>query len=349
MGSCDLPPPGPSIGHRAGACRTLPARCVTACRRGAAVPRRGGDRESTVDARLRRGPGARGRHRCTIEPLPGGLTNRNLKVTTGDGRRVRRPALAPRCVAAGRSTATPSTTTAWPRPRPGVAPGVVDRVVDGPAGSGVLVVDWVDARTWTAADLADERNLRRLAAACRRAARRPAVRPRLRHVRRCSARYLDIVRDRGFRLPPRYEEFLPAVERGRGRARRAARCRRCRATTTCCAANVLDDGDAAVAHRLRVRRQQRPVLRARQHLERGGSGRASCSTSWSRPTSAGSAPALVARARLLGLVSQYGWTLWASIQHAISDARLRLLVLGDGEVRAGRRRVRPARPAPTAG
>ena len=30
-------------------------------------------------------------------------------------------------------------------------------------------------------------------------------------------------------------------------------------------------------------------------------------------------PSLVARARLLGLMSKYGWTLWASIQDATSD------------------------------
>jgi hypothetical protein len=33
----------------------------------------------------------------------------------------------------------------------------------------------------------------------------------------------------------------------------------------------------------------------------------------------GARPGQVARARLLGLMSKYGWTLWASIQHGVSD------------------------------
>ena len=56
----------------------------------------------------------------------------------------------------------------------------------------------------------------------------------------------------------------------------------------------------------------------------------------------------VARARLLGLMARYGWTLWASIQAVGQPDRLRLLVLGDGEVRPrGGRAGRPGpRPAP---
>ncbi len=42
-------------------------------------------------------------------------------------------------------------------------------------------------------------------------------------------------------------------------------------------------------HRLRVLRQQRPVLRAGQHLERGDAARCRCSTSSSRPTTGGRA------------------------------------------------------------
>ena len=57
----------------------------------------------------------------------------------------------------------------------------------------------------------------------------------------------------------------------------------------------------------------------------------------------------VARARLWGLMSKYGWTLWGSIQHAVSDLRLRLLGLGDGEVRPRGRRVRRSRLRATPG
>ncbi len=101
------------------------------------------------------------------------------------------------------------------------------------------------------------------------AARRPAVRQRLRHVRDPAAATSTIVLARGFRLPPRYLDFMPQVERDPRRAARSG-----------------DEAHRAVpqrpaggqhhgrrrpdlVHRLRVRRQQRPLLRARQHLERG--------------------------------------------------------------------------------
>ena len=44
----------------------------------------------------------------------------------------------------------------------------------------------------------------------------------------------------------------------------------------------------------------------------------STSPSWSTPTTASTCDAKIARARLLGLMSKYGWTLWASIQSAVS-------------------------------
>ena len=48
----------------------------------------------------------------------------------------------------------------------------------------------------------------------------------------------------------------------------------------------------------------------------------------------------VARARLWGLMSKYGWTLWASIQDGVSDIDFDFWTLGHGEVRPRRRRVR---------
>ena len=104
----------------------------------------------------------------------------------------------------------------------------------------------------------------------------------------------------------------------------------------------------AVAHRLRVLRQQRRVLRARQHLERVDAAARRPRACSSPPTSATRRPRSRSRARGCGaLMSKYGWTLWASIQDGASDHRLRLLVVGHGEVRPGGRRVR--RPATSAG
>ena len=70
-------------------------------------------------------------------------------------------------------------------------------------------------------------------------------------------------------------------------------------------------------HRLRVLRQQRSLLRARQHLERVPSERGSTRGARSTPTTAGRGqPA--GPGPLAGPHVQYGWTLWASIPDATS-------------------------------
>ena len=51
-------------------------------------------------------------------------------------------------------------------------------------------------------------------------------------------------------------------------------------------------------------------------------------------------PVQVARARLFGLVAKYGWTLWAVHPGRQQPHGLRLLVVGDGEVRPRRSGVR---------
>ena len=102
-----------------------------------------------------------------------------------------------------------------------------------------------------------------------------------------------------------------------------------RANNDLLAANFIDDGRTVSIIDYEILGQQRSLLRARQHLERvppdarpaGGSS----SPGQRRTSSKGH----LARARLWGLMSQYGWTLWASIQDASSCDRLRLLELGD--------------------
>ncbi len=95
------------------------------------------------------------------------------------------------------------------------------------------------------------------------------------------------------------------------------------------AANIMDDGDRLWFIDYEYSGNNDAVLRARQHL------RASRTCSTDRLDRAGhgatTAPRRrrkVARARLFGLMSDYGWTLWASIQDADQRARLRLLAWG---------------------
>ena len=168
------------------------------------------------------------------------------------------------------STGRPSTTTACAAASTGIAPRVVD--VSCRTSSGVL-----RRRMGRRADLSPtptsttRTNLRRRRRRLPRAARRARGSPTTSTCSPCSARYLAVVRERGFRLPDGYLDFARRSG-GSRRARRPAAGDRRRATTTC-SPRTSGRRRAALAHRLRVLRQQRPLLRARQHLERGRPGR----------------------------------------------------------------------------
>jgi thiamine kinase-like enzyme len=250
-----------------------------------------------------------------VEDLPGGLTNRIVTVTTADGQRYVARLSSPdtSLLAVDRDAEHHDSTAAASA---GVAPRVVDRIVDGPLGSGVLVVDFVPARPWAPADLHDERNLARLAAACRQLHAGPRF-SRDFDMFALQQRYLGIVRDRGFRLPERYEEFLPVAERIR-----AALAGRPAATVPChndlLPANVLDDGQRLWIVDFEYAGNADPCFELGNVWSE-----ASLPVELLEPLVTAyvgrPAPALVARARLLGLMSKYGWTLWASISAAISE------------------------------
>ena len=250
-----------------------------------------------------------------VEDLPGGLTNRILSVTTDDGRQYVARLSGPDAslLAVDRDAEHHDSLAAAAA---GVAPRVVDRVVDGPLGSGVLVVERVPARTWTPADLLDEANLARLAATCRRLHAGPRF-ARDFDMFALQRRYLAVVRERGFRLPPRYEEFLPVADRIR-----AALAVRPAATVPChndlLPANVLDDGERLWVVDFEYAGNGDPCF------ELGNAwSEASLPPELLQPlvTAYLGRPSrsLAARARLLGLMSKYGWTLWASISAAISE------------------------------
>jgi thiamine kinase-like enzyme len=167
----------------------------------------------------------------------------------------------------------------------------------------------------TAADLRDERTLVRAANVCRTLHAGPRFDGDF-DMFAVQRRYLSIVTARGFRLPPRYLELMPQVDR----VAEALAVRR-RPTVPCnndlLAANFIDDGE-----RLWV-----------IDYEYGGNNDEAFELGniWSESDLSLDHLDLlveryygrrlrhtVARARLLGLMSKYGWTLWGSIQDAVS-------------------------------
>ncbi len=245
----------------------------------------------------------------TVVPLDGGLTNFNFKVSTDDR------------IVVVRLSSTEGDLLAIDREAEHVnsahaaASGAAPAVVDYLPGRGVLVVEWVEGRTYAPDDLRDEANLRKVADACRMLHAGPRFVSDFDMVR-IQRNYLDIVTEHGFRLPDRYLEFMPAVDRVA-----AALAVRAEATVPCnndlLAANFIDDGDRVW------------II----DYEYAGNNDIcfELGNIWSESTLddehlvalvdayfGAHRPDQVARARLLGLLSKYGWTLWASIQAAAS-------------------------------
>jgi thiamine kinase-like enzyme len=242
-------------------------------------------------------------------PLIGGLTNENYRVTVGGQTYVARLSSPSGALLAIDREAEYA--NAMAAAASGAAPAVAGYAPE----AGVLVVEWVEGRTLTEADLRDVATLRRLAASCRQLHAGP------RFVRDfdmfdIQRRYLAVVREYGFRLPERYLEFLPVIDRIRG-----ALAARPEPTVPCnndlVPANLIDDGERIWLIDYEYSGNNDPCFElgniwseaglpvdALHDLVAAYSGRASRRR--------------VARARLLGLMSKYGWTLWASIQDGVS-------------------------------
>jgi thiamine kinase-like enzyme len=245
-----------------------------------------------------------------VEHLGGGITNRNYKVSGPAGSAVIRLSdpdssdLAIDREAEFRNSVAAAAS--------GAAPAVLDFV----AGAGVLVVDWVEGRTFAEADVRVPENLPRIAAACRLLHSGPPFANRF-DMFAIQQRYLDLVRHRGYRLPPRYDDFAARVSQIR-----AAMAVRPEPLVPCnndlLAANMIDTGD-----RLWLIDYEYSGMNEAS-FEIGNIWSESTlpleelaplvSAYWGRDE-----PAAVARARLWALMSKYGWTLWASIQDGRSE------------------------------
>lgn len=243
----------------------------------------------------------------TVEDLPGGLTNRNLKVRTPGG------TVVVRISAGATSLLAIDRDNEHTNSRAAATMGVGAPVLDYLPGEGVLVVGFLPGRTLTNTDLANPTLLGRVARSCRtlHAGPRFVADFDMFDIQR---RYLEIVRAHGFRLPPRYLEFAPAVER----IERALTVRR-EPTVPChndlLPANMIDDGaqvwiidyeysgnNDRCFELGNIWSEADLSLDHLEYLVEQYYGRTLHNK--------------VARARLFGLMSKYGWTLWASIQHS---------------------------------
>jgi len=264
--------------------------------------------EAAIDELLDLVPELRG-HR-TVTELVGGLTNTNYKVVTAAGAFVVRVSSKDAgMLAIDRENEYLNSVAAADA---GVGAPVIGYLPE----RSLLVLGFIEGETQSAEDLRRGDKLAMAADACRRlhGARRFRDDFNMFDIQR---RYLSLVQERGFRLPDRYLEFEPKV-----REMERAMAVRDEGTVPCnndlLAENFIDTGDSFTLI----------------DYEYSGNNDAcfELGNVWSESNLSldqleelighyYGAPLRnkVARARLWGLMSKYGWTLWASIQDGVSD------------------------------
>ncbi|MCZ3388361.1 MAG: phosphotransferase [Actinomycetia bacterium] len=248
--------------------------------------------------------------RCDVVVLSGGLTNQNLKVSTPAGTYVARLSTPESSLLAiDRSHEHVNSAAAA---ESGAAPSVVAFAPE----ANILVVDYIDGRTWDSADILAPANAGRIAEVCHLLHSSPAFGNDF-NMLSLQRHYLTIVQERDLRLPDRYLDFtghVSAIEDAlKARPVPATPC-----NNDLLAANFIDTGDRVWLIDYEYSGNNDPFFEI-GNIWSEASGApddlARLVTAYVGRTSR----ALTARAWLWGLMSKYGWTLWASIQDGTSD------------------------------
>jgi thiamine kinase-like enzyme len=245
-----------------------------------------------------------------VSELAGGLTNRNFKVVAGDD------AYVVRISGPGSGALAIDRDNEYRNSVVAAASGVGAPVVDYLPDDSVLVIGFIEGRTFTDDDFERPGVVDRVAEACRR------LHGSGRFVNDfdmfdIQAGYLRLVLELGYRLPDDYLDHADDVERIRG-----ALAVRAEPTVACnndlLAGNFIDDGD-------RIRLIDYEYSGNNDACFELGNIWSECHLDDDQLEHLVTAyygkhlANKIARARLHGLMSQYGWTLWASIQEAASD------------------------------
>ncbi len=185
----------------------------------------------------------------------------------------------------------------------------------------LLVIGYLDGRTFDAADVAAAENIPRIAEACRRlhGGARFGNDFDMFDIQR---RYLSVARSRGFKIPAGYDDLLPQL----GAAEKALAVRAegpvFKGTVPChndlLPANLIDDGERIwlIDYELSGNNDacfELGNIGAEAHLSQEALAEL-VTAYYGRPRRS-----KIARAWLLGgLVGMYGWTLWGAIQNGAS-------------------------------
>ena len=245
-----------------------------------------------------------------VEPIDGGLTNNNFRLTVGAERFcVRIPGRDSSLLAVDRVAEWRNTVAAAAS---GAGAAVVATVGDVP----VMVLEWIDGEVQSGESLRRDASVPKIAAAIRRLHAGPAFVNEF-NMFRIAEGYLRLVQERGFEIPADYADHLPTVRRiEQAMAVRGGDLRPC--NNDLLAANYIDTPDGFRIIDYEYSGMNDPCFElgntwAESELN-ADQLRVLC-----REYFGDDLRNRVARARLWSVMSNYGWTLWAAIQHAVSE------------------------------
>ena len=261
-----------------------------------------------LDALLDQLPALAGQPR-QLEELHGGLTNRNIKITTPTA------VYVARCSVNATNMLGIDRDNEYYNSKAAEQAGVGAPVIDYRPDLGILLVGFLEGATLTNVDLQRPDVLARVAEGCRTLHAGPRFRDRFNMFERQPA-YLKVIQERGFRIPSDYLYFtreFQAVRRILGPDEHA--------TVPCnndlLAGNFVDNGSKVWLIDYEYSGNNDPCFEL-------GNIWAECGLSTDQLDELVSLyygrrlRHKTARARLQGIIGKYGWTLWGCIQNGTS-------------------------------
>ena len=267
----------------------------------------------TIDEVVAAVPAWQGR-RIRIEPIVGGLTNRNFRVEVdGAPSFVRIPGPATDLLAIDRANELFNT-------RAAALAGVGPKVTEQLAAWNVMVLEWLPGRTMSVAAFGRPDSPERIAAVLRRLHAGPRFQLEF-DMFRLVETYLRVVDERAIAIPAGFREALPQVARIE-----AALAVRPVAHVPChndlLAENYLDDGRRLWIVAYEYSGNNDPTFELGNTCQELGfddeRAAALCAAYFGPARFGTDAPELLARMHLQMIMSDVGWTLWAAIQARVS-------------------------------
>jgi len=246
--------------------------------------------------------------RDTVTELSGGLTNRNLKIQTPNGDYVAR-------ISSNKSALLSIDRRAeYENSQIAAQIGIGAPVYDFLPDSGLLIIGFLPGKTFDATDVAN--NLPRIAKSVKKLHTAPKFVSDF-DMFVIQQNYLKIVQERNFRLPDNYLTFSSNLSQMK-QALAVLNEGKVACNNDLLAANFIDDGNQIWLIDYEYSGNNDACFEL-------GNIYSESSLSYDQLTELVDAyygkhrPEKVARAWLFALLARYGWTLWASIQNAISD------------------------------